>query len=208
MNAMACTHPRQLGSMMLVLMLGASAASAHPGAQEGPVPLTTALKAGDTIAVTRWSGAKVKGQVLETTECSIVIRTGGGALDVPQAAIKTVRRYPPRKQNLGAKGMLAVAEQCQEAGCAPAALAYVGLAALFQAFRDLGRGPKIVYRGERHSSNVVSCSPGARVHGAMRGSGSGGSAAAGTGAEQKARRPGLDTSLREGNGASRRSASE
>jgi hypothetical protein len=157
-------HPWPLGSMILALLLGATVAFAATDAQDGAVRIAPTVKPGDTIAVTRWSGAKVKGQVMEATECSIVIRTRHTAVEVPHTAIKTVRRYSPPQQTRSARAMFEIAEHCEQVECAPSALAYVGLAALFQGFRDLGRQPEIVYRGVREAEKgVVECTDTGRV---------------------------------------------
>lgn len=149
MTMIAGARCSQILSMVLALVLAAPSAFAAPTDPKGTASLRNAVKTGDVIAVTRWSGGKVKGQVVEATECSVVLRAAGKSLTVPNAAVKTVRRYPPAKQNHRAEARLDVVEQCDQIGCAPAALAVVGLAALFHRFQALGRQPKVVYRGKR-----------------------------------------------------------
>jgi hypothetical protein len=138
------SRAKHLGYAALIVALSATPLVAQTAGQSAST-LRSALKPGDRVAVTRWSGAKLKGQVVEATDCSLVIQRAGKALALPNAAIKTVRRYPQPKQNLGAKGLLTFAETCDATDCAPTALAVVGLAALFQGVENLGRRPKTVY---------------------------------------------------------------
>ena len=164
MTTTARVRRSQILSTALALVL-AAAPGAFAGLPDpkGTAPIKSVVKTGDTIAVTRWSGAKVKGQVVEATECSVVVRAAGKSLDIPNTAIKTVRRYPPSRQKPGAKAALAVVEQCDRIECAPATLAFIGVAAVFQGFKDLGRQPKIVYRGTRGQASAPTCSAGAHV---------------------------------------------
>jgi hypothetical protein len=111
--------------------------------------IVSGVKRGDIVAVTRWSKGRVKGQVAGVTACSLLLRTASTMVEIAAAEIKTIRRYAPPKENSGARTILQVAAQCDEAACAPAALAYVGVAALIQGFQDLSRPPRIVYRGRR-----------------------------------------------------------
>jgi hypothetical protein len=111
--------------------------------------LAEVLKTGDLIAVTPWSGKKLKGQLVEVTDCSIRLRTAGTALSIESAAIKTVRRYPPKAR--AAKSAWGAVERCDRVECAPTTLAVVGVAALVKSLRDAG-GAEIVYRGSRAQS--------------------------------------------------------
>lgn len=137
----------------LAVSLSATTSSAAASAQDETSALRNAVKPGDSVAITQWSGPKLKGEVIEITDCSLVIQRAGKTLDLPSAAIKKVRRYPTPKQNLGAKGLLAFAETCDVTDCAPTAVAVVGLAALFQGVKDLGRQSKVVYAATRVGSS-------------------------------------------------------
>ena len=161
MTTTARVRRSQILSMALALGLAAApAAFAELPAPKGTLSIKNVVKTGDIIAVTRWSGGKVKGQVAEATECSVLVRAEGKWLEIPHAAIKTVRRYPPSQQEPGAKAMLGVVERCDRIDCAPATLAVIGVAALFKGFKDLGRHPKIVYRGTRGQASPPTCSAG------------------------------------------------
>lgn len=150
----------------VAVLLAASGAFAGPPETNLTTSLRKAVKAGDHVGVTRWTGGKAKGQVLEATECSILMTVAGKALTIQRDAIKTVRRYPPPKPNAG-KAMLGAVEQCDRTECAPATLAVVGVAGLVKGFQGLGRlGRKstVVYRGARNRTSATLCSPDGRIH--------------------------------------------
>jgi hypothetical protein len=128
----------------LAVLLAAPNAFANSLEVKDFASLAEILKTGDVIAVTPWSGKKLKGRLVEVTECSIRLRTDGKALSLAAGAVKTVRRYPPQQR--AAKVTWGAVEQCDRLECAPTTLAVIGVAALVKSFRDAG-GAKIVYRG-------------------------------------------------------------
>lgn len=141
-------------SLAAALMLAAPAAFAELPEPTTPASITDVVRTGDLVGVTLWSGRRVKGQVLEADECSLLLRAGGAALRIEQAAIKTVRRYPPPKQKAG-KGMVAAVERCDRVDCQTTTLAVVGLASLFKELHELGRQPKVVYRAPGRADLVT-----------------------------------------------------
>lgn len=143
MATIAVVRRSHILSLAMALVLAAPAL-AGPTDTRGTPSIKDAVKAGDVIAVTRWSGGKVKGQVLTATECALVLRADGRTLRIRNAAIKTLRRYPPRKQH--AKATFDAVERCDRIECSPGTLAVVGLAGLFKGLRDGGRRPEVVYR--------------------------------------------------------------
>jgi hypothetical protein len=149
-------------SAAVAVLLAAPGAFAEPPETRVTASLREAVTAGDHIGVTRWSGGKVKGQVVEATECFILMNVAGKALTIQMEAIKTVRRYPPPKPSAG-KAMLGAVEQCDRMECAPATLAAVGVAALIKGFQGLDRKSSVVYRGTRDRSASVLCSQDGRV---------------------------------------------
>jgi hypothetical protein len=157
MATMACVRRSHVLALVLGLAVGAPAAFAEDSESKGSPTIAGVVKPGDTVAVTRWSGGKLKGQVVEVTACSLVLRAVDSRVDIPADAIKTVRRYPHRRQDPGARAMLDLAADCQHAGCAPETAAVVGIAALFKGFHDLGRRAKIVYRGKRDRPAAPAC---------------------------------------------------
>jgi hypothetical protein len=124
--------------------------------QQAHSSLARSVKSGDLVSVTRWSGGKARGQVLAVSAGSLSLRTATGTLDLPEAAIKTVRRHQPRKPSAAAGVVLEIASICDEAACVPAALAYVGVAAVIQGIGDLTRPSKVVYRAPRRAQSRVS----------------------------------------------------
>lgn len=156
------TRRSQVLSLMAALGLAASAAFAAPTGPGGAASLREVVKPGDLIAVTRWSGGKVKGQVVGATDCSVTVRADGRSLRIEHDAIKTLRRYAPPKQN--GKAMLDAVERCDRIECTPGTLAVVGLAAVFKGIRDVGRRPQVVYRAAdradvRAKPSAPACSP-------------------------------------------------
>jgi hypothetical protein len=143
MATIAVVRRSHILSLAMALVL-ASPALAGPTDSTVTPSIKDLVKAGDVVAVTRWSGGKVKGHVLAATECALVVRTEDRTLRIQNAAIKTLRRYPPRKQH--AKATFDAIERCDRIECSPGTLAVVGLAGLFRGFRDGGRRPEVVYR--------------------------------------------------------------
>jgi hypothetical protein len=150
-------------SAAVALLLAAPGAFAESPETKVTTSLREAVKAGDFVAVTRWSSGKVKGQVAEATECSILLNVAGKTLTIQNEAIKTVRRYAPPKPDAG-KAMLGAVEPCDRIECTPITLAVVGVAALVKGFQGLGRKSEVVYRGKRDQAARVLCSQDARSH--------------------------------------------
>jgi hypothetical protein len=117
--------------------------------------LSRTIKAGDTVSVTRWSGGTLKGQVTAATDCALRVRSPTGIHEVSVSDIKTVRRHKTRKINGAATVMLQIANQCDEIGCAPAALASAGIGALVQGVDKLAHPPKVIYRSKAPSATSL-----------------------------------------------------
>jgi hypothetical protein len=143
MTTTAAARRSHILSLALALVLASPAFAATTDSRSTP-SIKDVVKAGDVVAVTRWSGGKVKGQVLAATGCALVLRADGRTLGIPNAGIKTLRRYPARKQH--AKATLEAVERCDRIECSPGMLAVVGLAGLFKGLQDTGRRPEVVYR--------------------------------------------------------------
>jgi hypothetical protein len=142
-------------SGVLAVLLAAPIAFANSLEAKNFAPLAEVLKTGDVIAVTPRSGKKLKGRLVEVTECSIRLRTDGKALNIAAGAVKTVRRYPPQQR--AAKVTWGAVEQCDRLECASTTLAVIGAAALVKSIRDAG-GAKIAYRGRPDRAAARSCS--------------------------------------------------
>ncbi len=143
--------------LVLGLLLVPPAAFAAVSDAKGTTALADVVKVGDTVAVTPWSGGKLKGQVVDVTACSLVLRAAGESILIQAAAIKTLRRYPPRKQTPDPKAMLGAAASGQHTGYAPETLALLGVAAVFEGIHHLARKREVVYRGTRTRAARPAC---------------------------------------------------
>ena len=128
--------------------------------------LAQTIRAGDELSITRWTGKKLRGRAADVTACAVVLTAPGQSIEVPIASIKTVRRHFRAQPNLGARAMLDTANQCSEVSCAPAAMAFVGLAAAFQGFDTLLHPPKVVYRAAGRLAAPAAC-PAAPDHSSL-----------------------------------------
>ena len=156
MATMVGVRRSQILLLVLGVILAAPAAFAADADAKGAA-MTSVVRTGDTVAVTRWVGGKVKGEVVEATRCSLVLRAAGKRIAIPTAAIKTIRRHASRQQSPDPKAMLDVAANGDRSGYAPETVALIGVAALFKGIHDLGRKPEIVYRGTRDLSPAPAC---------------------------------------------------
>jgi hypothetical protein len=141
----ALRGPAVLGFALVVLQV-----SSWPAFAECGNLLAEVVKPGDVISVTPWSGGKHTGQATAITDCSLVIRTAKGLIDVPIETIKTVRRHQ-RAASEDAEALLNVANDCRGVSCARATLAFVGIAAVVRGFDRLVHPPKVVYRAKKKS---------------------------------------------------------
>jgi hypothetical protein len=135
--------PAVLGFALVVLQVSSLPAFAECGNL-----LAEVVKPGDVVSVTPWSGGKQTGQATAITDCSLVVRTPKGLLDMPFETIKTVSRHR-RAASDDTKALLNVADDCREISCAHAALAFVGIAAAVRGFDRLVHPPKVVYRAKK-----------------------------------------------------------
>ena len=135
--------PAVLGFALIALQVSSVPAFAGCGHV-----LADAVKPGDVITVTPWSGRKQTGQATAITDSSLVIRTAKQSIDMPLQSIKTVRRHR-RHSSEGAEALLNGANDCREISCAHATLAFVGIAAVVNRFDRLVHPPKVVYRAKK-----------------------------------------------------------
>jgi hypothetical protein len=147
-------------SIAAVLALASPGFAASTGSKDAAA-LENVVRTGDVVAVTRWSGPKVKGEVLTATPCVLVLRADGRTLAIPKGAVKTLRRHPPATNR--SKSTLSAIERCGRLECTPGALAIIGLAGIFRAFEDAGTRPQVVYRAApradaRTESSLAACS--------------------------------------------------
>jgi hypothetical protein len=134
-----------------------TSALADTGAKTAPTRLTETIKVGDVVTVTRVSGGRVRGAVTAVSDCAIRFLGSFGVQQLTLSEIKTIRRHRQGKPNPGATTMLDVANQCDEIGCAPAALAFVTVAALVQGVDDLAHPPKVVFRSTSRPNAPLTC---------------------------------------------------
>ena len=120
--------------------------------------LTKVVRAGDVVTVTVKSGGRKKqAQVVDLNSCVLTVRSGGRHIELPLADVKTVRKHAPRKINPGASVVLDMADDCDQIGCAPAALAFVGIAAAVQGIANLAHPPKVAYRASKDDAPSSDC---------------------------------------------------
>jgi hypothetical protein len=128
---------------------------AEAGDERSSVELSKSVQPGSVVVVTRWSGTKTRGEIIELTDCALVLRAADELVRVPIEAIRTVAlREPPTTAGPGG-AMSGVAKYCDDAGCTRGALMYMGAAVLIKAFQGVRRAPKVVYRAARRPAAAV-----------------------------------------------------
>jgi hypothetical protein len=144
-----------LSVVALAAAIGAFALMAEAGDKRSSATLSNSVQPGSVVVVTQWSGTKTRGEIIELTDCALVIRAAGELVRVPVEAIRTVAlREPPKAAGPG-RAMSGVAKHCDDAGCTRGALMYMGAAVLIKAFQGARRAPKVVYRAARRPGAAV-----------------------------------------------------
>lgn len=141
--------------LSLTLALVAGTAPAQQLDETPSTRLRKALTPGNTVDVTRWTGRKVRGQVLELTDCALVLRVSSEPVHIPFDAIRKVTRHQPRKTTRAAKMAKDVANHCDE--CSPGALVSLSVAALVKAFDGGGHASKVAYQAKQRPPTAKAC---------------------------------------------------
>jgi len=144
-----------LSVVALGVAIGALPLLAEAGDERSSVELSKSVQPGSVVVVTQWSGTKTRGEIIELTDCALVMRAADELVRVPIEAIRTVAlREPPKTAGPGG-AMSGVAKYCDDAGCTRGALMYMGAAVLIKAFQGVRRAPKVVYRASRRPAAAV-----------------------------------------------------
>jgi hypothetical protein len=107
--------------------------------------LARALKPGDIVSVTRWSGYEHKGALADLTACSIVLVAGAERVRVDAPEVRVVRRLGGPKPAAAEDRIADAGKRCESAGCMAMSLALSGGTMIRRVGRIFSR-PETVYR--------------------------------------------------------------
>lgn len=152
-------RPGWLSAVALGAAIGVLPLMAEAGDERSFARLSKSVKLGSVVVVTQWSGTKTRGEIIELTECALVVRAADELVRVPVETIRiVVLREPPKTAGPG-RAMSGVAKYCDDAGCTRGTLMYMGAAVLIKAVQGARRAPKAVYRAARPPDAAAAARP-------------------------------------------------